>query len=508
MALNVAECITLPAQQSPEAVALVFESIRLTFGSLLEQVQRVAAFLERSGLQPGDRVALLLPNTPHFPIIYYGVLYAGGIAVPLNPMQTAGELNYLLQDATPQLVFVWSDLADVVTRATEGLTSIPDLVVVETDLVTVVPESGYSFLTEMARADTKPAMAETTPDDVAVIMYTAAYNGRPLGAQLTHYNIFQNAYTAGHRLLKFTPEDCSLGVLPLFHSFGQIVLMNAVLLAGSSLVLMARFDATRVFELIEKERVTVIGLVPTMYHFLLGTKTNLQPDLSSLRHVLAGGAMLSQDLVVAFRERFGHTILEGYGLTETSPVVSFNMSMEANRPGSMGLPLWGCNVRAVDEAGNTLPPGETGELLVRGHNVMKGYLNQPEVTEKAIVDGWFHTGDRGYLDKDGYLYFQGLKKDMFIRAGLNVYPREIERVLEEHPQVAEAAVIGVADVVRGAEGQAFVVLSSELDDAEKELKRYCRELMAGYKCPRAIVFLASLPRRNDGRIDKDALRER
>jgi len=508
MALNVAECVTLAARRSPRAEALVFDDIRMDYGTLLDGVGRVAACLRRAGLQRGDRVAIILPNTPQFPIIYYGVLYAGGVAVPLNPLQTAREYRHLFEDAQPKLIFVWADLAATVFAALDTASVSAELVVVEPDQGTATPERGRSFLAELARADDFPDMAETMPDELAVIMYTAAYRGKPLGAQLTHFNLFQNAHTVGTRLLNYTPEDRCLCALPLFHSFGQCVMMNAALLAGACLVLMPRFDAANVLETVERERLTVIGLVPTMYQFLLGTKASLAPDMSTLRHALVGGATMPVSVMDAFKARFGLTVLEGYGLTETSPVVSFNMSVAANRPGSVGLPLWGCEVRVVDKEGYTLPPGATGEIVVRGHNVMKGYWRQPEITAETIRDGWLHTGDWGFLDEEGYIYLKGLKKDMLIRAGLNVYPKEIEAVLLEHPLVEDAAVVGIPDVVRGEEARACVVAKSIPEDFEKQLKRHCQENLAGYKCPRYFAVMDALPRKPDGTVDKATLRSR
>jgi long-chain acyl-CoA synthetase len=508
MALNVAECVTIPAKENPAADALVIDDVRISFGALLEQVRRVAAFLHRAGVERGDRVGILLPNTPHFPIVYYGILYAGGIAVPMNPLQTAREFQYLFEDFKPRLVFVWTDLAEIVGAAVTNSNPSPEMVVVEPDLSPSVPDQGYSFLTEMARSGALPVMAETKPDDVAVILYTAAYQGKPLGAQLTHFGIFQNAQIVGTRILHFSNADRCLAVLPLFHSFGQCATMNAALLSGASMHLMPRFDGAKVLEAIESERLTFLALVPTMYHFLLGSKPKASPDLSSLRRVVVGGATMPAEIFDAFKARFGYTILEGYGLTETSPVVSFNMTEEANRPGSVGMPLWGCDVRIVDVAGDTLPPGETGEILVRGHNVMKGYLNQPEITAETIQDGWLRTGDWGALDEDGYIYLKGLKKDMLIRAGLNVYPREIELILETHPFIEEAAVIGVPGKMRGEEAKAFVMVKANAEDLDKQLKGYCREQLAGYKCPRFFEVVEAFPRTPAGAVDKDALRAR
>lgn len=508
MALNAAECITLPARRNPDGEAIVFDDLRLTFGTLLEQAQRVAAYLHRSGVRPGDRVVILLPNTPHFPIIYYGALYAGAIAVPLNFMQTSRELHYLFDDITPAIVFYWADLADTVEAALSAAKITPRLVLVEPDLKPQHPRQGDSFLQEMAQPTTLPAMAETRPDDVAVIIYTAAYAGRPLGAQLTHFNVFQNAYTVGALSLSFQAEDRSLCVLPLFHSFGLCVIMNASLLSGACVVLLPRFDAGKVLEVIAAERISTIGLVPTMYHLLLTAKSDMAVDMNSVRRALVGGAPMPLTLLEGFRERFGVTILEGYGLTETSPAVSFNMSVADNRIGSVGLPLWGCEVRAVDEQGEPLPAGEVGEIAIRGHNVMKGYWNQPEKSADILRNGWLLTGDLGSLDEDGYIYIRGLKKDMLIRAGLNVYPREIELVLEGHPAVAAAAVVGVPDAVRGEEVLAIIEVSDAFPDLEKELKRYCRANLAGYKCPRTVEVVDALPRRADGTVDKGALSRR
>lgn len=508
MALNVAECITLSARNNPDGEAIVFEDIRLTFGTLLEQAQRVAAYLQRKGVKPGDRVVLLLPNTPHFPIIYYGVLYAGAIVVPLNLMQTARELAYLFEDVTPTMLFYWGDLTETVDAALAQTGLELSTVRVESGLTVQTPEDGDSFLAVMSRSTPRAVMAETSPDDVAVIIYTAAYDGRPLGAQLTHFNVFQNAHTVGALSLNFQPDDRSLCVLPLFHSFGQCVIMNATLLSGACVVLMTRFDAGKVLDVIAKERISTVGLVPTMYHFLLTSKTDRPIDVSSVKRALVGGAPMPLPLLAGFKERFGITILEGYGLTETSPAVSFNMSEADNRVGSVGLPLWGCEVRAVNEEGETLPAGVMGEIVIRGHNIMKGYWNRPEKDALTLRDGWLYTGDLGYLDEDGYIYIKGLKKDMLIRAGLNVYPREIELVLEAHPAVRAAAVIGIPDQMRGEEVAAIIELAEPLDDAEKVLKGHCRTGLAGYKCPRSIEVTSALPRDATGAVDKKALSQR
>lgn len=507
MGLNLADCVELPARQYPDRPAVVLDPCRLSFAQLRDQVRRVSGYLKGQGLGPGGRVALLLPNTPHFPIAYYGILHAGGVAVPLNPYQTPRELAYLFADCDACHIIVWEEMADAARAARDEAAPGARLAVVRQEPATDAAGADDDFMSAIARSMPEPRIAETGPDDLAVIAYTGAYAGRPMGAELTHFNLFQNAQTVATRMLYYTPEDRCLVALPLFHSFGQCVMMNTALLSGACMVLMPRFDAAKVLEAITAERITIVGFVPTMYQFLLAAKCDPAPDLSSLRLALAGGSTIDVATLDAFRERFGKTILEGYGLTETSPVVSFNMTEASNRPGSVGVPIWGCEIRIVDADGHPLPAGVTGEVLVRGHNVMRGYRNHPEATERTIRGGWLHTGDWGALDDDGYLYLKGLKKDMLIRAGLNVYPREIELVLEEHPAVREAAVVGVPDRVRGEEPKAFVVLNAPADGMDKELKAWCRARLAGYKCPRAFDFCAVLPRLDDGRFDKAALRD-
>jgi long-chain acyl-CoA synthetase len=497
MGLNLADCVAIPARLFPDREALVLGTYRLTFAQLQEQVHAAAGFLRAAGLGRGDRVVLLLPNTPHFPQLYFGILHAGGVVVPLNPQHTAAELRHIFADCQPAHILVWEEASDAAVSARDAVAPGARLTVVSPSVIADV----------LFDAEPSPVPEDTQPDDLAVIPYTGAYSGRLMGAQLTHFNLFQNSQVVGTRLLNYSEKDRCLAVLPLFHSFGQCVMMSTALLAGACVVLMPRFDAVKVLELIPEEKITVVGFVPTMFHFLLNAKIDPIPDLSSIRLVLAGGSTMPFEYFSAFRERFGHTILEGYGLTETSPVVSYNMSEATNRPGSVGLPLWGSEVRVVDEAGAFLPAGAIGEIVVRGHNVMKGYLNQPEANAHTLRDGWLYTGDWGCLDADGYVYLKGLKKDMLIRAGLNVYPREIECVLEAHPAVREAAVIGVPDPVRGEEPKAFIVAEGAADGLEKELVAWCREQLASYKCPRSFVFRASLPRDSQGCLDKAALRD-
>ena len=346
----------------------------------------------------------------------------------------------------------------------------------------------------------------TNPGDTAEILFTSAYGGKPLGTELTHFNLFQNALISQAFVQKFGPEDTCLCVLPLFHSFGQTAMLNAPLLGTSKTVLMSRFETHKVFDVIARERVTLFGIVPSMAHFMVSYKPSETFDLSSIRALDIGGAPLSMKLYDAFLERFNIPLLQGYGLTETSPVVAYNVDEATNRPGSVGKPIFHCHVRIRRADGSSAPTGETGEIVIQGHNVMKGYYQKPQETFAALRDGWLHTGDMGYLDADGYLYLTGLKKDLIIRAGMNIYPKEIEDTLLLHPDIREAAVIGIPEPVRGEEVGAILVADTDTVPTDKALRAHCFDYIAQFKCPRKFIFVDALPRTDAGAINKPALR--
>jgi long-chain acyl-CoA synthetase len=507
MGLNLGDCLRLSAIANPQAPCLVYDTLRLSYGEVDLAARRVAGLLVSAGVKPGDRVALMLPNLPQFPVIYFGILYAGATAVPLNPLIRPRELAHVLADAEVHTLFAFEEMADAAI-AMHGSGALENLYLVEAGFAPKAHPVGRSFMEAFAGAEPQADMVQTRPEDLAVILYTAAQKGRPRGAMLSHFNLFNNALTISTRTLKYYPEDIFLCVLPLFHGFGQTTMLNAPLLTGSSIVLSPRFDANHSLELIAKERITLVALVPTMLHFILNGARDDAPKIDSLRCLVTGGAKLNLDTAAAFTQRFGVPVLEGYGLTETSPVVAFNQTAETNVPGSVGLPIWGCEVVVVDDKGSHLAVGVEGEVVVRGHNTFLGYLNDPEGTAELLRNGWLHTGDRGYFDADGHLYLTGLKKDMILRAGMNVYPREVELAIESHPAVAQAAVVGVPDLVRGEDVKAFVVLSGAEPITENELKAYCRDTLSSYKCPRRIEFVDELPRDAEGGIDKPVLRSR
>jgi long-chain acyl-CoA synthetase len=493
MALNLVECLELTVDQFPDRVAIHYEGMTWTYAEVAGISRRIAQGLRNRGIGYGDTVAMLVPNTPQFPMIFFGILYTGATVVSLNSLLRAPEMVYQLKDSGAKAFFVWSDMAEEAAKAFRQLPQCEHLFVIEPGFTPKTPLVGESFLDLVTSAAPECDTFQTRPDDTAVILYTSAMDGFPKGVELTHFNLFQNSLIIKDYVFSYTPEDVCLGVLPLFHTFGLTSQLTTVFLAGASVILLPRFEPARAMDLIEKHRVTLLPMVPTMLHLMVHTHREPVPNLSSLRAAISGGAPLDLHLARRFEERFEIPVLEGYGLTETSPVVAFNRSVEENRPGSMGKPIWGTRVRIRREDGSFAEPWEIGEIVVRGPNVMKGYHNQPEATRAALRDGWLHTGDYGYVDEDGYVYFAGLKKRMILRAAMNVYPAEVERVLQKHPGVEAALVVGIPDEMRGQEVKAYIVPKNGVVVTEKDLHAFARENMAAYKCPKRYEIVSELP---------------
>ena len=506
MSLNLAHFLYLTAREHPEKTAVVLDDYRFSYQEVLTYARRVASLLHAKGIRRGDKVAMMIPNSPHFPVIYFGALLAGAVVVPVNCLLKGHEIHYYLEDSDARLFFTWIDFLDESIKAMEEALTCQHLVVVSYPNDREDPVAGESFTKLLEEASPDFDMVETMPDDTAVLLYTSGTTGHPKGAELTHFNMFFNAYYTMHRILYATADDVSLGVLPLFHSFGQTCVQNATLMAGGTMVLVPRFEAQRVLEVIQRDRVSVIAMVPTMYFWMLHEKRNGTYDLSSVRMAVSGGSALPVETLTHFESEFGVRILEGYGLSETSPVASFNVIERPCKPGSIGLPVWGCEMRILRDDGTFADVGEVGEIVMRGHNVMKGYYNKQVATEEAFEGGWFHTGDLARMDEDGYFFIVDRKKDLIIRSGMNVYPREVEEILYGHPAVLEAAVVGVPDEARGEEVKAFVTLKSGSEASAGELLAYCRERMAKFKCPKSLEFLPRLPKGPTGKILKRQLR--
>ncbi len=484
----------------PEAPALVYEGKSFTYGELYRQVLAFAGALQRLGIRKGDRVAVMLPNIPEFPLVYFGILRLGAVVVPINTMFRSREIHYILEDSESRAVVTWEDALQEVGPAMEDLEACEHLIALGENL----PEGVLNLRALLEESSSEVPEKAVSPEDPAVILYTSGTTGRPKGAILTHKNLCSNA-SAAALIGALTSRDISLGVLPFYHSFGQTVSMNAVFCSGGKIVLIPHFTPQAVFENIEREKVTIFAAVPTMLKMMVDFEGPVA-DLSSVRWLLSGGAKLERALLEAFERKFGLPVHEGYGLTEASPVVTFNPQGFDRKPGSVGIPLRDIEVRIVDENGEELLPGEEGEIVVRGPNVMKGYLNRPEATKEILRDGWLYTGDIGYTDEEGYLYIVDRKGDMIIKGGFNVYPREIEELLSHHPSIQEVAVIGVPDPVQGEEVKAYVVLQPEARASSNELIEYCMSQIAKYKCPKYISFVQSLPKNSLGRVQKHLLK--
>ncbi|MEU7364533.1 long-chain fatty acid--CoA ligase [Streptomyces hygroscopicus] len=485
---NLAEYLVETVRRQPHRPALRLGGDTVSYAELNERSARVAALLQGEGVKPGDRVALMLPNIPEFVVLYYGALRAGAIVVPLNPLLKKRETAYHLTDSGATLLFEWHRAPG---EGAQGA------VIAGVRRIAVEPSS---FATLLAGLEPVTGVSPTADDEVAVLLYTSGTTGKPKGAALTHGGLRHNTEVVRSRVMRLTSEDVMVGCLPLFHIFGQVCMMSAAVLSGASLVVVPRFDSQTVLDVIAHNRATVFGGVPTMYAALLHHPT--EADLSALRMCVSGGASLPLEVLRDFEERFECAILEGFGMSETSPVVTFNHPDRPRKPGSIGTPIQDVEVRLVDDEGQDVGAGEIGELAVRGPNVMKGYWNRPEETAIAIPDGWLRTGDLARQDADGYFYIVDRKKDMIIRGGYNVYPREIEEVLHEHPAVSLAAVVGVPHQELGEEVAAAVVLRLGAQATAEELRLYVKDRVAAYKYPRVVWLMDELPLGPSGKVLK------
>jgi long-chain acyl-CoA synthetase len=463
---------------------------------------RIATSLRNLGVGRGDKVAVQLPNVPHFLFAYFAILKAGAVMVPLNPLLRAPEVGYHVHDSDSRLLITFETFAD---EAVKGAGDLPTYVV-NLPGNDQRPE-GTRHFDELYFADDTGDIEPTNADDTAVIIYTSGTTGKPKGAELTHFQLFMNCTVAGE-LFEFRDDDVGMAVLPMFHVFGLSSVLNVTVRFGGSLVLVPRFDAKTVVDELAHHRCTIFSGVPTMYFALLQADTEGH-DLSTLRVGISGGAAIPGEVIRAFEEKFpGVVILEGYGLSETASTTTFNINAAQRKVLSIGKPIWGVEVRVVDENDNELPPGtdNVGEIVIRGHNVMKGYYKKPEATAEAFRHGWFHTGDLAYRDEDGYFFIVDRKKDLVIRGGYNVYPREIEEVLFDHPGVAAAAVIGKPDEKLGQEVVAFVVAKEGVELTSDELIAHCKERLAAYKYPREVRVIDELPMGPTGKVLKKELR--
>ena len=505
MSLSLAAVLAESAARCPDKPAIVLGSSRLTYRALWRRARQYAAALADLGIGPQDRVALLIGNELEFPMAYFAILALGAVVVPVNTLLKAHEIEHVLRDAQCTALICSGPLLPEGRRAATAAA-------VRLLTVRAQPEPGAERLDALA-GQTEPveSYAMRDPEDLALVLYTSGTTGHPKGAMLTHLNVTMNVQVGMLSPFDFHDDDVLLGCLPLFHTFGQICGMATCFRAGATMVLMERFDADRALELMTEQRCTVLMGVPTMYVALLAAaaRGTVRPRLD---RAYSGGSALPVTVLAEFEEVFGCPIYEGYGLTETSPVVAYNQKYWPRRPGTVGLPIWGVETaiaRAdVEDRIELLPADEVGEIVIRGHNVMAGYLNRPDATAEVLVDGWFRSGDLGVKDKDGYLSIVDRKKDMVLRNGYNVYPREVEEMLMRHPAVAQVAVVGVPDSVHGEEVCAVIQVRPGVQAGPQlgaQLVAWSRERLAAYKYPRRVEFVARFPLGPSGKILKREL---
>jgi len=490
MGLNLASLLTESAGRTPDSPAIRLGEAELSYGELDDRSARLASLLREKGIEPGDRVGVMLPNVPEFPVAYYGVLRAGAIVVPMNVLLKRREIAFYLEDSGAKLLLAWHGFA---AEARDGAGD------AGAELIEVEPAG---FAATLAELEPTPGLVDTAEDDTAVILYTSGTTGKPKGAELTHINLFRNADVSSRTTCEVAEGDIVLGALPLFHSFGQTVGMNASLKVGACLTLVPKFDPGEALATMQRDGVTHFYGVPTMFGALLHHPERESYDTSTLRNCITGGASMPVEVLHGFEQAFDAKVLEGYGLSETSPVACSNHPEMERKAGSIGTPIEGVEMQLVDEDDKPVAQGEVGEVVIRGHNIMKGYWQRPDATEEAMRGGWFHSGDMARTDEDGYFYIVDRKKDLIIRGGYNVYPREVEEVLYEHPKIREAAVIGVPHDEWGEEIGAAVVLHDGEELSPEEISAYVKEQIAAYKYPRLVWFIDDLPKGPTGRILK------
>lgn len=499
--MTLVDLLKASVRRVPERRAIVFRDRRLAYQELDALAGAAAGLLRELGIGAGNRVLLMSPNVPEFGVGYLGILMAGATVVPLNPLLKAEEVRYILEDSGAAAMIGLETSLPLLRAARAGLGR--DCPIVSLDGPAAGVVGAVSFPGAARRGLPSPAPPAAV-DEVAVCLYTSGTTGRPKGALLTHANLIANVQSF-RMVLHVSEDDVFLAALPLFHAYGATVLFLEPLSIGATVVMEPRFAPDVVLRAMAQHRVTLFAGVPSMYAVLAA---NPRPagDCSSLRLCISGGAPLPVAVAEAFEAKYGVPIYEGYGPTECAPVLTVNPPFGMRKLGSVGPPIPQVELRIVDDRGNPLPPGEVGEIVARGPNVMRGYLNRPAETAAVLRDGWYHTGDLGRADEDGYYYIVDRKTDLILVGGLNVYPREVELVLSGHPAVAEAAVVGVPDPIRGEAPKAFVILRNGERVSPQDLLQWCRQRLANYKVPRSVAVVDDLPRTVTGKILKTAIR--
>lgn len=486
---NLATLLTRASTDHGDNTAIRINGQGLTYRQLLGLAAQVAGSLRAAGVQPGDRVAIILPNVPAYPVVFWAAQLVGAIVVPMNPLLKSAEIDYFFTDSAAKVAFVWPDFVEEATKGAQNSGT------------RIVP-CGPMGPAEGALTGGDPVFEPTEKDeqDTAVILYTSGTTGRPKGAELTQANLQLNATRCSSVILEMFDTDVVFGGLPLFHVFGLTVGLLAATNVGASLAIIPRFEPVAAMQTLQDEKVTVMLGVPTMYAAILNHPDSAGMDFSALRVCASGGSSMPAEVQRGFEKKFDCIVLEGYGLSETSPVASFNMPDRPRKPGTIGVPIPGCEMRCVDLEGNEVPVGEVGEIAIRGDNVMKGYWHKPEATAEAIPDGWFRTGDLATMDDEGYFTIVDRKKDLILRGGMNVYPREVEELLYTHPDILEVAVVGMPDELLGEQVGAGVTLRPGSTTTPEDIVAWAKERIAAYKYPRKVWIVNELPKGPTGKI--------
>lgn len=510
--MNLSSQLHETAKRVPHKPAYYFQDQPSTYAELDGAITKFASGLEKLGVKKGDHVGLLLGNSPFFVIGMYGALRLGATVIPINPIYTPDEIGYILNNGDVTTVIALDLLVPLAEKMHHTLPKVEHYIVCETPQGKGTSNSQLSIHTKLKSFSEIVALGqlsfqvpEVEEDDVALILYTSGTTGKPKGAMLTHKNLYSNARDVGI-YLHMNEDDRVITTLPMFHVFCLTVCLNAPLLSGATILIDPKFSPKEIFRLVKKYEATVFAGVPTMYNFLYQYPEGEPKDLQSLRLCISGGAAMPVALLKSFEEKFKVVISEGYGLSEAAPVTCFNPLDRPRKAGSIGQSIVHVENKIVNELGEEVPVGQSGELIVRGPNVMKGYYKMPEETAATIRDGWLYTGDMAMMDEEGYFYIVDRKKDLIIVGGYNVYPREVEEVLYNHHEIVEAAVIGVPDPDQGEAVKAYVV-SNNPDLTEEAVISYAKEHLAKYKTPTLIEFLQELPKNTTGKILRRALKE-
>lgn len=503
--MNVGDLLTHSAETSPNKTAIIFRDQKMSYAELNQRANQVANALIGLGVEKGDRVGLLIHNIPLYPEAYYGILKAGAVVVPMNVLYKAGEVAYIMKDSGAKALLTFAPFAPIALAAKAEA---PDLQHVIVAAPMDVP-GARSWAQTIGPASTAQPNVPVDEADLAVLSYTSGTTGRPKGAMLSHGNLLANCEQNSHiPAISLQSDDIVWLALPMFHIYGMNVGMNNTVLYGATMLLVERFEPVSTLEDIQKHKVTVIYAAPPIFIAWSQVPNIREIDLSSVRFIASGAAALPVAVISLFQDLTGAPISEGYGLSESSPVLTANAAGQFIKPGTVGPAIPGVEIKIVDENGNELPHGQMGELIARGPNIMQGYWNQPQATAETLRDGWLYTGDLATEDDDGYFSIVDRKKDMIVVSGYNVYPREVEETLYRHPAVADAAVVQFPDPYQGESVLAFVVLKEGATATAQELIDFCRSEIAVFKCPRRIEFVSELPKNNTGKVLRRELRDK